>query len=386
MKVALIADPLWLMQELTTLRRLVVGLVDEQVRVVRVTPQWLEHRDEGQAMTSQQITYGGSRWPWLRDLQVRRLAGQLREMEVDVLHVLDATLASAGAKLAGAMDLPLVVSVWSSGELAGMKPIAVGRSAAAAGSGEAGDEAGSGTTATTATGEARAYLAATPALADAVRQRAGEGADVRLVPPGVYSTAEAGRGPLADPASALSCIVVGNGRPDEHYMSLLKGMAQVREQLPQAMYFFYTVATDQHRIWQVAEKLGLLSQVTVVTFDPASRELLVQADVVIQPQPLGAARSLVLEAMAAGRPVLGSADEVLDYMIDGRTARVLTEPSADDWAAALTSLTQQPQQYIDLGASAREYVREHHSVSGFVSETLKAYRAVAMPENIPFEQ
>ncbi|QNN24182.1 glycosyltransferase family 4 protein [Planctomycetales bacterium ZRK34] len=360
MKVALISDPLWLMQELTTLRRMVVGLVDEMVRVVRVVPQWVEQREDVQTMTCQQVVYGGARWRWLRDVQLRRQATPMRQLEVDVLHLMDGSLQGVGTRLAGAMEVPMVCSVWSSAEVGLLRHHPQGLPGA--------------------------YMAATPALLEAVQQRVGPHAQVVLAPPGVYSTDAAQHKPLEDPQGTLSCVVVGDGRADEHYMALLWGMAKASEKLPQLMYFFYTVSTDQHQLWQAAEKLNLLEQMTVVPFDPGSRELLMQADVVIQPQPLGSVRSLVLEAMAAGRPIISVADPVLDYLLNGKTAKVLAEPGADDWATALVNLVEQPHKYIELGAGGRNYVRQHHSASAYVTAALKLYRAVATPENIPFEK
>jgi hypothetical protein len=360
MKVALISDPLWLMQELTTLRRMVVGLVDEMVRVVRVVPQWVEQREDVQTMTCQQIVYGGARWRWLRDVQLRRAAAQLREMEVDVLHVMDGSLQAAGTRLGAIIEAPVVCSVWSSAEAAALRTHPQGLPAA--------------------------YMAATPSLLEAVQRRVGPHAQTVLAPPGVYSSDASQHKPLEDPKGTLSCVVVGDGRADVHYLALLQGMAKASRKLPQLMYFFYTVSTDQHQLWQAAEKLDLLEQMTVVPFDPGSRELLMQADVVIQPQPLGSVRSLVLEAMAAGRPILSVADPVLDYLLNGKTAKVLAHPGPDDWATALVNLVEQPHKYIELGAGGRNYVRQHHSASAYVNSALKLYRTVATPENIPFEK
>ena len=108
-------------------------------------------------------------------------------------------------------------------------------------------------------------------------------------------------------------MVVGDGRADGYYLSLLEGLAQVRDRLPQAMFFLEAVGRDQHRLWQAAEQLGLLGQVSLVAEDPDNRELLFQADVVIQPQPGGVVRPLVLEAMVYGRPVIATADGMIDY-------------------------------------------------------------------------
>ena len=108
MKVALIADSLWLMHELTTFRRLVVGLLDEQVRVVRVVPQWAVGEADQLAIAGHAMAYPVAAWHWLRDRRLKQLADQLREQEVDLLHVLDASLQRVGMALGEAMNVPVI--------------------------------------------------------------------------------------------------------------------------------------------------------------------------------------------------------------------------------------------------------------------------------------
>ena len=361
MKVALITDPMWLMREMTTLRRLAVGLVGESVRVVRVVPRWWAELGDNLSMTGDVVLYPGSGWGWLRDWQVRQLAEPLRKLEVDVLHVLDASLQRVGLSIGAELGVPVVCSVWSRTGAESLRP-------------------------QQPEGPAAAYIAATETLAERCREKLGEAARLRTVAPGVYSSG-GGKGappPLSGVERTLSCVVVGDGRADAYYQALLEGMAKVRPHLPQAMYFFYTVSTDQHRLWQTAERLGLLDQVSLVPFEPGSRDLMVQADVMIQPQLSGYVRTLVLEAMAEGRPIISAADPILDFLTDGRTARLMHEPTAEDWAELLGQLARDPQRYVRLGQAAREYVREHHSATAFLEGVLETYRQVVTPEPIPF--
>jgi hypothetical protein len=80
MKVALIAGARWLGQERGTLRRLVVGLVDEMVRVVRIAPQPVGDASAEQWLISADpLWYIPTEWNWWRDRQLRRLAVNLRE-------------------------------------------------------------------------------------------------------------------------------------------------------------------------------------------------------------------------------------------------------------------------------------------------------------------
>jgi glycosyltransferase involved in cell wall biosynthesis len=235
-------------------------------------------------------------------------------------------------------------------------------------------------------GEAgRAYAAASSALAGAVRQRLGPAVTVECVPPGVYATQDELKNPPLQRASeSLCCVVVGNGCYDGFYRALLEGIGRSRQRLPGAMYFFYTTGADQHQIWQAAERMELLEQVSLVPAGTDARQLMTQADVLLQPQPLHAVHTVVLEAMAAGRPVIAAADPLVDHLIEGRTARLMAEPDALQWAGHLTCLAQAPQQYMALGRSARQYILDHHRASAFAGSLHRLYERLAAPAVIPF--
>lgn len=356
MKAALFANPLWLNRESTTLRRLVVGLVGEQVRVWQVVPTEAAGVVESGGLTAQVVTYTDSSWRAVRNHRLRRLAATLRPLDLDVLHAMDGSMHEPVKALGASLNVPVVCSCWSRAAV------------------ERARHGGDGPVVITAP---------TPALVELLRSRLGGSAAAMLLRPGVYGADEDVAAPLQKPRESLSCLVIGDGRADAHYQSLMDGMAQVRDRLTQALYFLYAARGDPHRLWQAANRLDLLNQVTMVPHQSGTRQLLVQADVVIVPQPLGVVRSLVLEAMAAARPVIACRDAMLDYLIDQRTAVLLDQPAPADWARVLLHLVAEPAAYQDLGRSARQYVREHHSASAFIEQVLAAYRKVA-PQPLPF--
>lgn len=361
MKAALVADRSWLLAEPATLRRLVVGLVDEQVRVVRVVPEDLGPADEDAlAITSIEMRYRWSSWRWARDRALRQLRDSLREAEIDVLHVLDGSLIVPGLTLASQLGVPLIASVWSQTEIDQLP---------------------------TPPGDVSLVIVVpTQSLAERANRRLhGTAAQVEHIPAGVYrSAADAMPAPLADPGQALSCVVAGDGRLDPAYDALLHAIAEVKPRLGHAVYFFHSIASDQHRLWQLAQRLDLLEQVSLVPPEPGVRQLLVQADVIVQPQPLGRVRTLVVEAMAAGRPVIAAADPLLDYLIDHQTARLLHEPTAAEWAAVLVDLVEHPADYVALGQRARDYVGQHHSAGRSVEQMLALYHRLT-PRPLPFK-
>lgn len=359
MKAALMADPRWLGLERPAFRRLMIGLVDERVQVVQVLPEWAA-RDR-LSLAGEAVTYRDSPWAWVRQWRLRALGRQIDELEVDLIHALNGSLYTSAAALGRALNRPIVCQVWSVAELEGLtdqpSPVPVG------------------------------LAAATEPLVAACKERAPAGWPVRLIRPGVY-VPQSSRGPepLSDPAHSLCALIVADLECGGGITELLQGLAARRDRLMHAQFFIYGSRRDHHECWQIARRMNLLHQVTLIEPHDSTRDLVLEADVLMVPQPMAAARTLLLESMAAGRPVITCADPDVDYLIHDQSACVIDRPNPGKWAAVLGELLDEPDKYRRLGQSARQYVQEHHSASSFVSGVLELYQQVTAPEPLPFDE
>lgn len=347
MKVALLADSAWLVREASTLAHLAIGLTNEQVRVVPVVP--LGYELDHLSLVTDKVSYQPSPWRILRGYGIRRSVEALRELDVDVVHALSGTMAWGAVILGRALGVPVVCSCWSSDEL----DVIARKWASLSG-----------------------CTFATAGLLDLAKEQYGESDVMELARPGVLVGSGVAQAPLADPSNSLCCLVLSNGRDDYYNLSLLDALAGLGDEMKQVQLFIYTASASKQRLWQAAEKRGLLGQVNFIGGDLATRRLALQADVLIQVQPDGCARSIVLQAMATGRPVVAAADPMIDYLIEGRTARLVTQISAERWAECFSQLVNAPRSFVALGASAKEYVKAEHSAFGFVSVILNMYQTV----------
>lgn len=359
MKVALLADPVWWKREPTLMRRLAVGLVDEQVRTVRIVPAEVAAADGDLQVLSPAIPYASSSWWIWRHWLIGRLGDSLGQQRPDLIHAMDGSLLAPAAKLARELELPLAASIWSMAEM-GWAPKGLP----------------GGLT----------LLAATGAIAERLRARTRGTANVVVVEPGAFSRGEQeGSDPFGVSGRPLGILILSDGKVDAMSGGLLEGLAEARHKLPPFMCFLDGGGADQHALWQVGRGVGLLDCMTVVPHQAASREWLLQCDLVIQPQATGVARTLTLEAMAWGRPVIAAADPMLDYLREGQTAiQVQHTLSSDRWAAQLVELLNDRPLLLRLGESARQYVKTHHSPSNYIRRTLELYRRLAA-EPIKFE-
>jgi sugar transferase (PEP-CTERM/EpsH1 system associated) len=107
-------------------------------------------------------------------------------------------------------------------------------------------------------------------------------------------------------------------------------------------------------------RLAGVAGVTVTGAVPDVRPHLARAAVVVA--PLRIARGIqnkVLEAMAAGRPVVAS-PQALEGLDVRRGEQALAAEGPSEWTTALSDLLDRPELQQRLGASARRYVERHH--------------------------
>jgi len=219
-----------------------------------------------------------------------------------------------------------------------------------------------------------AFTATTVPLGEAVAKRLGPRALVQVIPPGVHVATESPTRP-ADGA-ALCAVITGNGRFDANYQTLLSALPAIIKKYPDAQFFFDSQRQEQHQLWQSAKRLKLLSNISLVHRRPGHHELLLGADVLVQPQPLAQSRSLTIQAMAHGVPVMAHYDPWLDYLVPDKTAWVVDGPDAAVWEKSLLEAIEKPQAAESLGRRAQEWVGKNHVAARHVALTLALYRQV----------
>ena len=346
MHVALFANDAWLDEELSAFKKLVVALIDEQVQVTQVVPQTMPMDDL--SAFGQRLQWRESRWSPLNRYQLSRLRQPLEEIGVTLLHALDAGLWKGVAHLARQTGLPVVFSANAGDDLDLLPQVLHGLDPTRI-----------------------ALTGSTQPILHAMRELLGPDPLIQLNPPSAQIDT-APRQPQQHPA--LGAVVTGNGKLDDAYHSLLHAIGMFARQHPQTQFFFDSHRSDQHQLWQAASELDLLPNLSMVPRRLGHRELLTRADVLIQPQPFGRSRSLLLQAMAHGMPVIAHADPWIDYLIDNRTAWLLDQPSPEDWQQPLGRLIHAPQEAQALGSRARQWVIQHRLAAHQVARLLDLYR------------
>jgi len=347
MNAALLANTAWLDEELPMFRSLVVGLIDEQVRVVQVLPERIGE-EEASAF--------GTRLGWrdtaiapVRTWRLLRLRQTLGELDVTLLHALDGRLWAGTAGLARKMDRPAILNVNSVLDLPSIPRVLRKLDATNV-----------------------AFSVATEPLANAVVEKLGAGVIVQTIPPGVHVPEKPA--PLRKEGEIFCGVITGVGGYDEAYETLFAGLRQFLDRHDEAQFFLDVQGPETHRLWQSAGRFGLHNHLSLTPRRLGHRELLVRSHALMQPQSIGKPRGIVLQAMAHGVPVLAREDPWVDYLIREESAWVLTDPDPEGWARRLDRLFEPDDNVRQLVESARSYVRASHLAADEVSRLLTLYR------------
>lgn len=340
-------------------RHRVVGLLDEQVRVVQVVPRALASHQTN--AFSDQVTWHESPWPAVRRWRLAKLCHPLTKMGVDLIHAVSGCLWAGAVRLANQLGAPLVLEIHTAADLDQTQHL------------RHIDDA-----------TPLALIATTQPLADELQRRINRPhAIVERIAPGVHLS-ERPWLPSGSP-DAFCAIVSGNGVMDDDYESLLEAIRWITRDYPQAQFFFDSGRGDQHALWQAAQRHGLLTNLSLLPPRPGDHQALLQGDLFIQPQALGRSRSLTLQAMAHGVPVVARADAWLDYLITDKTAWLVTQPNPEHWAQVIRRAVQSPSQCQTLCHHAKQWVRQHHLAATQVGRLISLYHRVA-GESIKFPQ
>jgi len=357
MHTGLIADASWLEEEMATFRCLVVGLIDEQVRVTQIVPAGIDTNLLNPF--GDWVVWSDSAWSWLRGRRLPRRAAQMRDAGVDVIHALDGSLWDAALRLAGRLGAAAVLNCGGVADLATARRLA-GRMS----------------------GGRIAVTATTEPLHERLAELLGGRVALHLVRPPVHLPSET---PPVVPADApLSALISGTGRPDADYEALFEALRRIVAEQPEVQLFLDCTGADQHPLWKTLQRFDLLANVSLVPKTREHRQMILAARILIHPQPLQRTRGLTLHAMAYGLPVLARTDPTMDFLIRDRTAWLVDGTEPDDWYRLIRQATDDPPRARHLGDQAREWIRGNCLASNHVARILEIYRSlVAEPIKFP---
>jgi len=168
-------------------------------------------------------------------------------------------------------------------------------------------------------------------------------------------------------------LFVGRLVPQKNLECLVAALAMLDpEQRP-----WIALAGDgplRERTEQLAREAGVLADMRFLGVRSDTVRLMQAADFLVLPSRFEGLSNALLEAMAAGCPVIASAVGGTPELIeDGRSGLLFPPDSADALSACMARLCADPSLRTTLSRHALEHVTQHHAVPGLVAATAAVY-------------
>ncbi|MGH9869405.1 MAG: glycosyltransferase [Candidatus Polarisedimenticolia bacterium] len=182
---------------------------------------------------------------------------------------------------------------------------------------------------------------------------------------------------LGLPAGIPLVAVLSRLNKDKGISHFLKAAASLRSAWPDARWLLLGDGPDRALLEQEAKGLGLADRAHFLGFRTDVADILPEITVSVLPSLSEALSNVVLESMAAERPVVvtrvGGLPEVVDDGVHG-----LLVPPGDERALArgIDTMLRDPGRAADMGRSARQRVTREFSLQRMIDRTQQMYESL----------
>ena len=172
-------------------------------------------------------------------------------------------------------------------------------------------------------------------------------------------------------------ISVGRLSAEKGHQYLVEAARLVTGRHQKARFVLVGDGRERSALEARARRLGLNGQIVLTGFRPDARQLIAQADVLALPSLTEGMPNVVLEAFAAGVPVVGTAvGGVPELVRDGENGWLVPSADAAGLAAALSAALADPGERARRGAAGQALVRERYTFAAQAARAAEAFREV----------
>jgi glycosyltransferase involved in cell wall biosynthesis len=216
--------------------------------------------------------------------------------------------------------------------------------------------------------QAEQAIAAGPAEADRCRQLGLAPERIAIIPLGVASETEpVGRPSLGLPAAAHLVVAAGPIEPHKGFRDALWAMGMLRFLALDIHLLLIGEGSDRARLERFAQETDVVGRVHFLGSQADIAPLLHESHLAWIPSRAEGGRSLALEAMAAGRPVIASRlPGLAEIVVEGETGFLVSPGDRVGLARRTRELLVDAERRRRLGEAGRRRVVEHFPVAGMV--------------------
>jgi glycosyltransferase involved in cell wall biosynthesis len=200
-------------------------------------------------------------------------------------------------------------------------------------------------------------------------------AKIRVIPNGVDVDRFAPREPSAElrkelelPAATPVVGIVAALRPEKNHQLFLHAAARVLGTVPRARFLIIGDGPQRGELEALARLLNVSHAVQFLGSRSDVPELLSLIDVLALSSHIEANPVSILEAMAAGKPVVATRVGSVDRAVqEGRTGYLVVPGNEEELAARLVKLLSSRAEASTLGRAGRQFVAENASIDRMVA-------------------
>lgn len=352
MHIALVMDAERLAVDGAALERLAVALAADGVKITRVRPPMSMEASLARLIPVRELEFDGS--PLFRRSRLGALSSALEEDPPDAFVSFGPRAFAAAAELAEDLEAALIAMVSSEDELTRTPLRKHGALLDALG------------------------VSTGPLVARAGRQVSHD--LVSVMPLGVAIPTH------RTPSALLSVAIAGNARDVGAYRAVYAALADISSAAPDLQVAIEFPPGHDPKLWALARQHRIQGLLNGVTRLEDIRPLVLECDVIVLPEPVRGTRTLVLEAMAAGRLVVAIEDAMAQHLMDGVTALMAQEREAREWTRLLTRAILDPAGTSGIRAEGALRVAAQFGSSRCAANLLEACVTAVRGPLIPFRQ
>ncbi|MDP7005220.1 MAG: glycosyltransferase family 4 protein [Phycisphaerales bacterium] len=192
------------------------------------------------------------------------------------------------------------------------------------------------------------WLATTPSFEQAISKRVGSDR-VSLVPLGVTSSKRVDD--FENTKRKCVCILDSTGNI-KNTRSILEALSAIRE----IHIFIELVGKKQHKVWRDVKDLKMLDRVTFLRDVGDLRSLITQTNLVILPSKTMPLRTVLLESMQSGVPVVATNIDGFDMLVDEETSLI----TVDDWESPVQKMINDRDFANSIGLAGASLISKHY--------------------------
>ncbi|MBM3471746.1 MAG: glycosyltransferase family 4 protein [Armatimonadetes bacterium] len=173
-------------------------------------------------------------------------------------------------------------------------------------------------------------------------------------------------------------LCVGALRPQKGHRYLIEAIPEIIRSRPQVRVLIAGVGREEDDLLELVGRLGVGKHVRLLGARDDVPELLKIADCLVMPSLWEAGPYVVLEAMAAGTPVVASRILGLtDWVREGHTGRLAEPKNPSSLANAIQQTLSQPEESRRMAAEAKDMVLRRNMRDRWLSDMAALYELLA---------